>query len=793
MRTLYVLILMMAGTVVSLNGQHPQWTNYSHTKNTAQVVCLDSTLLWAGTSGGLVVTDIHTGQQIRYDKSNSGLPGLLITAAHRDATGVMWFGDFEYGLTSFDGVHWNNWNTTNSPLPNNSVYDISHDHDNRIWVATQGGLACFDGIQWSTITNYGSVQRVASGSDSSIWFGAQDHGLVRLKDGVYHIFHTNNTIIPSNYILDITPEGSEKLWIATTAGLVLLQDTAFSLFTTANSGLPHNMVRSMAVDASGKKWFGTQGGGLALYNDTTWQVFNQSNSPMPCNFVFSVATSSDGRCFVASCTQLGAFDGIHWVQYHTSNSGVPSGNIQAIAHDHQGVTWIGSTNGLVFFDGMSWNNGVLVPTNHINAIAVDSAGKVWIGTGLGLAVYDGGVWTNLNTATSGLLTDVISCIAFGPGNKVYVGGYGGVSVLDDTTWTTWTPLNTPLPDPSVMSLAVDHTGAVWIGTETGGIARITDTVWTLFPAPVFGTPGTEVRAILPDLTGGVWVASIGGLAHFNGTSWSVYTMSNSALPSQVVTALTRDSQNRIWAGTTAGLAMRDTTGTFTVFNAYNSGIPSNAVGALAFDATDRLWVGTYFAGVGVYDPQQTSAPFVFTIQALGTGLTTASVTGEITHDGGTPVTSRGFVYDTIPDPTLSQNSGGITTGSGIGTFSASLINLLPGTHYYLRSFAANSTGVSYGNTLTFNTQHIGIPMTEREPLLTIFPNPVVKHLQVNASEPIRRIRWIDLSGRMVKQNDLNGALSATLPVDGLHAGIYLMYIELDHGLMMREKVVVKAQ
>jgi ligand-binding sensor domain-containing protein len=790
MRTLYLFILMMTGLVASLNGQHPQWVNYTHTKNTAQAVCLDSTLLWAGTSGGLVVTDITTTQQTFYDKSNSGLPGLLVTAVHRDAAGVLWFGDFEFGLTRFNGVNWQTWHMGNSPLPHNAISDIAHDHNNTLWVATQGGLASFNGTQWSVYTAYGSVQCVTVGPDSSIWFGAQTHGLIRFKNGIFDFFNTANTLIPSNYILDLVTESPNRLWIATTSGLVLREDTAFILFNTSNSGLPHNLVRCISVDPSGKKWIGTQGGGLALFNDTTWQVFNQSNSSMPCNYIFALANSTDGRGFIASCTQLGAFNGVHWTQYPTSNSGMPAGPVQAIGHSPGGMAWVGTTNGLVSFNGTMWNGVNTIPSSHINAIATDSAGRVWVGTGNGLAMYDAGVWTSYTSATSGLMTDVISSIAFGSGNRVYIGGYGGVSLYDGTTWSTWTPLNTPLPDPSVMSVAVDNSGAVWIGMETGGIARVVDTVWTLFPRPLFGTPGTEVRTLLPDQAGGLWVGSIGGLSHFNSNTWIIYTMSNSPLPSPVITAINRDSLHRIWVGTTAGLALRDTAGNWTLFHAYNSGIPSNAVGALSFDASGRLWVGTYFGGAGVYDAQQTTTPFVYTIQAFTTGLTTATATGEITHDGGTPVTTRGVVWDTIPNPTLAQNLGGLTTGSGTGTFTANLSGLQAGTLYYVRTFAMNSAGTSYGNTLSFNTQHIGITELSTFPTIRIFPNPCIHNLNLEAAKPMNALQWFDLSGRMVIQQRFHAATTVSLPTTGLRPGIYLIHIQFDDGEVLREKVTL---
>ena len=80
---------------------------------------------------------------------------------------------------------------------------------------------------------------------------------------------------------------------------------------------------------------------------------------------------------------------------------------------------------------------------------------------------------------------------------------------------------------------------------------------------------------------------------------------------------------------------------------------------------------------------------------------TAMSQSEVTSDGGSTILSRGVCYSTVSKPTLNDS---ITSdGKGIGTFVSNLKNLLPNTHYYLRSYARNSAGVAYGNEATFIT------------------------------------------------------------------------------------------
>jgi uncharacterized protein (TIGR02145 family) len=73
--------------------------------------------------------------------------------------------------------------------------------------------------------------------------------------------------------------------------------------------------------------------------------------------------------------------------------------------------------------------------------------------------------------------------------------------------------------------------------------------------------------------------------------------------------------------------------------------------------------------------------------------------GNVTSDGGSPVTARGLVYGPSSSPTLSNSV--LNIGSGTGAFSGTISGLSPNTTYYVRSFATNSTGTAYGNEVSF--------------------------------------------------------------------------------------------
>jgi hypothetical protein len=103
---------------------------------------------------------------------------------------------------------------------------------------------------------------------------------------------------------------------------------------------------------------------------------------------------------------------------------------------------------------------------------------------------------------------------------------------------------------------------------------------------------------------------------------------------------------------------------------------------------------------------QTAVVPVLTTTAV-TGITqTGSVSGgNITSNGGSPVTARGVCWSTTQDPTVALTTK-TSDGTGDGSFVSTITGLAPATLYYVRAYATNSVGTAYGNPLSFTTSPI---------------------------------------------------------------------------------------
>ena len=120
-------------------------------------------------------------------------------------------------------------------------------------------------------------------------------------------------------------------------------------------------------------------------------------------------------------------------------------------------------------------------------------------------------------------------------------------------------------------------------------------------------------------------------------------------------------------------------------------------------------------------------PVIITKEVINITPSSAISGGIITDDGGAPVAVRGICWDTSPNPEVNLNGnqisdyyGKTSDGLGIGEFSSELSGLWPGADfscpgadfestyvfgatYYVRAYAVNSLGVSYGEQREFTT------------------------------------------------------------------------------------------
>lgn len=175
-----------------------------------------------------------------------------------------------------------------------------------------------------------------------------------------------------------------------------------------------------------------------------------------------------------------------------------------------------------------------------------------------------------------------------------------------------------------------------------------------------------------------------------------------------------DTENKITAkgfcwGTEPGLTIEGThtndgsgTGTYS----YNlSNLNENTTYYVRAYATTKL--GTAYGEEKSFKTVEVTSPTVTTNNVTNITANSAICGGNVTDDGNGTVTARGICWSEVQNPTINNiYSEETNNGTGTGSFTSQLTNLKENTTYYVRAYATNEKGTSYGEEKSFKTESL---------------------------------------------------------------------------------------
>ncbi len=106
-------------------------------------------------------------------------------------------------------------------------------------------------------------------------------------------------------------------------------------------------------------------------------------------------------------------------------------------------------------------------------------------------------------------------------------------------------------------------------------------------------------------------------------------------------------------------------------------------------------------------PVGVTLPAVLTVDVTSIRYVEAVVNATVTSDGGEFVLVRGVILATHAAPTIHDTV--YFSGTGAGAFLTHCDGLEPNTTYFVRAFATNALGTSYGEERTFTTRALTVP------------------------------------------------------------------------------------
>jgi hypothetical protein len=292
-----------------------------------------------------------TSVWLDFKMSNSGIQSNQLSSIAIDNKGIRWIGSLDNGLIRFDDHNFTNYNTSNSPIPDNFIRCLSVDVQDNVWVGTTYGIGVFDGFGWRVYNRYNSglasqiVNTIRFDSDGNVWIGTSTN--LTKFDGVNWIIY--NYVMGHDYINDIYIDSKNKLWLATsTNGIITFQDGNFFPFSQPKHNYPSLNVSSLDAENSSAMWFcfnpdSVSFGGVGYWKDN---LFTTVYSGLPTDIINDIFIDSESNKWISTSIGFIWYNEQNVPQIFTTfNSLITTDNTYASVRDEDGVVWIATYKG----------------------------------------------------------------------------------------------------------------------------------------------------------------------------------------------------------------------------------------------------------------------------------------------------------------------------------------------------------------------------------------------------------------------------------------------------------------
>lgn len=489
------------------------------------------------------------------------------------------------------------WSTENG-LPQNSVHQVFQSTDGYIWIATEGGLARFNGIDFK-IFNQETTPAITSDDiccfaqshSGPLWIATSD-GLLQYSSGKFHRYTIANGLTTGR-ITNLAAADDGLILILTTDGISSFDGRRFYTISLPSSAEPSAIVTAQ----DGSVWIASNSG---IFQYSHGRVLPQPlGSTSTAKDIEGIGFFPDHSLWLRTGTSIAVLRSDQSRTLSISRD-LPASRIQSLLADSQGQLWIGTSKGLFMLDKVDSHPQVVpaLGSNSILSLMQDEESDLWVGTetsGLqilrhqnfrtipGLSDHpitaitqatDGAIWLGSNSdgldrwqagniqhldTRTGLVSETILALAPGEGGSMWVGTPDGLNYVKGKKIRTYTSAD-GLPDDLIRSLLRDDDGSLWIGTRRGLAHWQNNQFITLTQSNGLGSDlvGALLRSHAPDHD--LWIGTLNGLSRLRGDNITTFTKKD-GLSGDTITSLAEDTQGKLWIGTKgAGLSVMTTAG-----------------------------------------------------------------------------------------------------------------------------------------------------------------------------------------------------------------------------------------
>ncbi len=545
------------------------------------------------------VTAEPTAQKyfVRSWKTDSGLPGNVVTAIVQTRDGYLWLGTYG-GLARFDGVRFTVFTSANTPeLQSDRITSLYEDPRGTLWIGHErGDLTSYrDGKFTALAIHESGIRRKISAINSDeagdIWMLNEDGTLVRVRDGFTCNLPNNDGVVLMQQAVLAQPAALGQIWVVSGGRLAPLKGGQLVPMATTNDPVG-NYVLGVCPSHDSEMWVASDG----LIRKWNGRIWTQDLGANPGNSSFSTMLQTRSGCIALGTVDSGLYlmlsnkPALHF----SRSNGFPHDWIRCMIEDREGTLWMGAgSEGLVALCPSKVET--FNPPDHWHgcvplSATPDGNGGLWVGTeGAGLYhLLENNEWKQYG-ASAGFSNQFVWCVSKDDQNRLWAGTWGGgIYTKKDDHFVVPPGLeNVNVPMPAILQTG---DGVSWIGTASGLIRYQSGAVKWYGEKEGLKLP--DVRAIAQTPDGTVWFGMLGGgLGRLQNGKLEQFFKSD-GLSSDYLLCLHLDTDGALWIGTYGNGMCRFKDGRFSKINSAQ-GLPSNFILGIEEDDVGNFWVGSH--------------------------------------------------------------------------------------------------------------------------------------------------------------------------------------------------------
>ncbi len=556
-------------------------------------------LLWLAVSPGTLpaqtnldrLAEVTPDYVVRHFSMQDGLPSDQVRAVLQSDAGYLWVATQD-GLARFDGEGFRDFTVANTPqLQNNLINCLYEDRESRLWLGSDTGeifwldRAGFHMLDQNLNRHNAPINHIVEADGNRLWILDRDGFLTALNLTDPKLMTVTN--LAARYS-DLVQDAGGRVWLAQLGNGRLAWLNGCEAVNADEPASAWFGWRNIAPARSGGLWV-RDGQHLRRLDHGQW-VEDRGVHSWPANIWVRLLEGSNGQVWVVSPTSgLYEVDKAGKEQVVHLDSGLGNGAVSALCEDREHNLWVGTYGAGVDF----LRPRVLTmvdPADHwqdkpLESVCLATNGDLWIGTlGAGVYHYDGKHFSRLPNEPADADLRVRTIFQEHAGTL-----WIGAAPLRCWQGGRLVPPAVPFEIPKlVYATFEDRAGGLWFGTQNGLLHEAAGT-WEILGRDL---KRHEVRCITEAADGAMWIGLRGGgVARYQGGKFTQYLKAD-GLPSDYVISLFAATNGDVWIGTGGAGLVRWHGGRFDTFTKAD-GLPSDYICHISDDDQGHLWVGSY--------------------------------------------------------------------------------------------------------------------------------------------------------------------------------------------------------